>query len=109
MAEQRRTRPVARFVSRGLSAVACAAMAGSTGCSSGSARTDPTPPGGAASSGGNGTSPSTDSTAGTAALDDASIGCAGDPRAENFAPNLTHKGDSGLLSFVLVSSAPDGI
>jgi hypothetical protein len=32
------------------------------------------------------------------------VGCANDPRGEEFTADLTHKGDSGALSFVLAAS-----
>ena len=36
--------------------------------------------------------------------DSDTIGCTNDPRGEDFTPNLTHKGDSGMLSFVIAGS-----
>lgn len=82
MAEQRRTRPVAWFIKLSLCAGIGAALGGLGGCSSNSA------------SSGNGDSSSSD----------ASIGCATDPRVEDFTANLTHKGTNGMLSFVIAAS-----
>jgi hypothetical protein len=38
---------------------------------------------------------------GDAGLDDVTISCANDPRVQPFMLNMTHKGDSGMLSFVI--------
>jgi hypothetical protein len=81
MAEQRRTRPVTWFIKLSLCAGIGAALGGLGGCSS------------------NSNPASTADSAGS----DASIGCASDPRAEDFMTNMTHKGPMGL-SFVIVAS-----
>ena len=94
MFELSRTRPVSRAVMVSLAVAAATALGGTSGCSSGS--TSP----------GNGT---TDN-AGLGATEDggqpsaSTIGCAGDPRGETFALNMTHKGDSGMLSFVIAKA-----
>jgi hypothetical protein len=89
MAELSRTRPVVRIVTGSFCLAVATALAGS-GCSSGSASGGP----------GNGTSSGGIDTGST----DASVGCVGDPRGEKFALNMTHKGDSGMLSFVIAGS-----
>ena len=83
MAELRRTGPVSSFVKLSLLVGASAALGVLSGCSSNSE----------ASGGTDG-----------ALMSDAAIGCVGDPRGEAFTPNLTHKGDSGTLSFVIAGS-----
>jgi hypothetical protein len=82
MAEQKRTRPVAWFIKLSLCAGIGAALGGLGGCSSNSEA-----PAGSGSTAGDG-----------------SIGCASDPRGEDFTPDLTHKGDMGMLSFVIAGS-----
>jgi hypothetical protein len=91
MAELSGTRPVVRFVT-GSFCLACATALAGSGCSSGSA------------SGGSGMGNSVDPDGGIDPGSDSSIGCAGDPRGEKFALNMTHKGDSGMLSFVIAGS-----
>jgi hypothetical protein len=96
MAEQTRMRPVTSFVALSLAIGVGAGLGGLAGCSSSSASGAP---------GNDATGGSSGSTSGgTTAASDAAIGCAGDPRAEEFTPNLTHKGDSGSLSFVIAGS-----
>jgi hypothetical protein len=91
MAELSRTRPVVRIVAGSFCLAVATALPGS-GCSSGGA------------SGGNGTGNSLDPDGGIDRGGDASIGCVGDPRGEKFALNMTHKGDSGMLSFVIAGA-----
>ena len=93
MAELTRACEVASFVKLSL-CVAAAALGALVGCSSGSGASG----NGASSSGG--TSADSDLSGST----DASIGCVDDPRGEAFTPNMTHKGDAGLLSFVIAGS-----
>jgi hypothetical protein len=88
MAELSRTRPVFRFVTGSFCLAVATALAGS-GCSSGSASSGPSP---------------ADSDGGLYDGTDASIGCVGDPRGEKFALNMTHKGDAGMLSFVIAGA-----
>jgi hypothetical protein len=92
MAEQTRAREVAPFVKLSL-CVAAAGLGALVGCSSGS--------GGAAGNGGASSGGTTD---GVDPSTDASIGCVGDPRGETFTANMTHKGDAGMLSFVIAGS-----
>jgi hypothetical protein len=97
MAELTHTRPVARFVALGVAS----ALTGLSGCSSGS---DSSSKGNVGTTGDSGSGALVSGDDGGAGSSDASIGCAGDPRAEAFTPNLTHKGDSGMLSFVIAGS-----
>jgi hypothetical protein len=92
MAELMRTRPVARLVTMFVALGAATALTGVSGCSSGSEASSTN---GANVTAGDG---------GDQGSTDASIGCATDPRGEAFTPNLTHKGDSGMLSFVIAGS-----
>ncbi len=84
MAEQTRTGLVPGFIKLSLLATIGAALGGLGGCSSS----------GSEAPGSNGSQLTADG----------SVGCTTDPRAEDFTPNLTHKGDSGMLSFVIVSA-----
>ena len=93
MAEQTRAREGASFVKLSL-CVAAVGLGALVGCSSGSGAAGNS----GASSGG--TTADSDPTGST----DASIGCVGDPRGEKFTANMTHKGDAGLLSFVIAGS-----
>ncbi len=92
MAELMRARPGIRFVTMFVALGAATALTGLSGCSS--------------SSEGNSTTEANVATGdgGVVGSSDASIGCATDPRGEAFTPNLTHKGDSGMLSFVIAGS-----
>ncbi len=78
MAEQRRTSPGTWFIKLSLCAGIGVTLGGLGGCSS--------------------NSDSAGADGGT------NIGCAADPRAEDFTTNLTHKGTNGLLSFVIAGS-----
>ncbi len=49
-------------------------------------------------------SSSSDPTAPPPSSQTGTIGCANDPRGEEFTADLTHKGDSGTLSFVIAAS-----
>jgi YtkA-like len=77
MADQTWTRPVTGLITLALSLAVVAAV----GCSSNS-----------------------DSPDGDGGSADEVISCVNDPRTEPFALNLTHKGDSGMLSFVIAGS-----
>jgi hypothetical protein len=80
MAEFSRMRPVTRFAAG--TACLAAATALASGCSSNSA-------------------------ASSAMGDDAAIGCASDPRGEKFSIDMSHKGDAGMLSFVIAKANLD--
>jgi YtkA-like len=84
MAEQTRTRLVPGFITLSLLATIGAALGGLGGCSS--------------------NSEASGSNSSDVGATDASIGCTSDPRGEDFTLNLTHKGDSGMLSFVIVGA-----
>ena len=94
MAQLSRTRPVVRFATASFCLAVGTALAGS-GCSSASTSGGP---------GGNNMANSVDADAGFDPGSDASIGCVGDPRGETFKLNMTHKGDSGMLSFVIAGA-----
>lgn len=79
MAQLSRTRPMAVAASTCL-AIATA-LGATSGCSSGSATGD-----------------------GGTADPEAAVGCADDPRGEKFMLPMTHKGDSGMLSFVIANA-----
>jgi hypothetical protein len=83
MAEQTRMRPAKSFVALSLAIGVGAGLGGLAGCSSGSA--------------GSGTDD-------TGPASDAEIGCTGDSGTEEFTSNLTHRGDSGSLSFVIAGA-----
>jgi len=85
MAEQSQSRLVPGFIKLSLLAMAGAALGGLGGCSSNSE-----------------TAGSNSADVGTTS--DGSIGCTSDPRGEDFMLNLTHKGDNGMLSFVIVGA-----
>jgi hypothetical protein len=95
MAELMRAHPVVRFVPMFFALGAATALTGLSGCSAGS---DSSSKGNAGTSGDGGALTTDDTSS------DSSIGCVGDPRGEAFTPNLTHKGDSGMLSFVIAGS-----
>jgi hypothetical protein len=69
------------------------ALAVTSGCSSGSESGD-----GGSSAG------QSSSSGGATAAADAAVGCADDPRGEKFMLNMSHKGDSGMLSFVIAGA-----
>jgi hypothetical protein len=96
MAELMRAHPVVGLVPMFLALGAATALTGLSGCSSGSDSSSK----GNEASGDGGTLTADDTTGST----DGSIGCVGDPRGEAFTPNLTHKGDSGMLSFVIAGA-----
>ena len=92
MAELFRMRRLARLGTAFVGLTAATALGGASGCSSGG--------GSGGSSGNNGTSSGGIDTTSS----DASVGCAGDPRGEKFMLNMSHKGDSGMLSFVIAKA-----
>lgn len=95
MFELSRTRPGVRAVTVSFAVAVATALGGMNGCSSGS------------QSRGNESTDNADLGAnedGGMGSSDAAIGCAGDPRGEKFALNMTHTGDSGMLSFVIAKA-----
>jgi hypothetical protein len=96
MFELSRRRPVSRAVTVSLAVAVATALGGTSGCSSGSKSSgnETTDNAGLGVAEDGGTEPS----------DGDTIGCAGDPRGETFALNMTHKGDSGMLSFVIAKA-----
>ncbi len=46
------------------------------------------------------------STSSASSTDAGLVGCASDPRAQAFAPNMTKQGEAGVFTFVLVSADP---
>jgi hypothetical protein len=99
MIELSRTRPAARFVTVSLALAGATVLAGIGGCSSNSASGSKSPGNATADKMGLGASGD-----GGEGSTDASVGCVGDPRGEKFALNMTHKGDSGMLSFMIVGA-----
>jgi hypothetical protein len=85
MAELSRMGRLAGFGTTFVGLAAATALGGTGGCSS------------------NGATGTANSDDGGMSID-SSIGCATDPRGEKFMLNMSHKGDSGMLSFVIVKA-----